>query len=49
MLQWLRQEKDYTIDDDLLALAETNMQVNLFVTQRDADAASQREILARLA
>ncbi len=49
VLHWLRLEKDYTIDDELLALAETNMQVNLVVTQRDADAACQREILARLA
>ena len=49
VLGWLRREKDYAVDDDLLALAETTMQVNLAVTQRDADAASQREILARLA
>jgi hypothetical protein len=49
VLQWLRQEKDYTVDEDLLALAKTNMQVNLVVTQRDADASSQKQILARLA
>ncbi len=49
VLKWLRHEKHYPVDDDLLALAETTMQVNLVVTQRDVDAASQREILARLA
>ena len=49
VLRWLVQEKDYGVDAELLALAETTMQVNLAVTQRDADAASQRQILARLA
>ena len=49
LLLWLRVEKGYAIDDDLVAVAETNMQVNLAVTQKDADASSQRQILARLA
>jgi len=48
VLHWLRHEKNYSVDNELLALAETTMQVNLAVTQRDADAASQRRILARL-
>jgi len=48
VLEWLRHEKDYAVDDDLLALAETTMQVNLAVTQRDAVGASQERIRARL-
>jgi hypothetical protein len=48
VLEWLRREKVYAVDDDLLALAETTMQVNLAVTQRDAVGASQEQIRARL-
>jgi predicted DNA-binding transcriptional regulator AlpA len=49
VLHWLRREKGYSVDDELVALAETTLQVNVAVTQRDADAASQRQILTRLA
>jgi predicted DNA-binding transcriptional regulator AlpA len=49
VLEWLRQQKGYRVDDALLELARTTLQVNLAVDQRDADASSQSEILALLA
>jgi hypothetical protein len=49
LLHWLRLQKNYPIDEDLVALARTTMQVNLAVDLQDADRASQREILAVLA
>ena len=49
VLMWLRAEKGYAIDDQLLDLAQTNMQVNLALNQRDLDRSSSREILALLA
>ncbi|HJW74786.1 MAG TPA: hypothetical protein VJ787_03835, partial [Thermoleophilia bacterium] len=48
VLDWLRDHKGYCVDEELAALARTNMQVNLAIDQRDADASSQREILALL-
>lgn len=48
VLQWLREQKGYSIEDDLMALARTNMQVNLAVNQKDADPSSQDEMLAVL-
>ena len=49
VLDWLREQKSYAIDEDLMALARTNMQVNLAISQKDADDPCQREILALLA
>ena len=49
LLQWLQEQKNYAVDEDLLALARTTMQVNLAIDLRDTDRASQREILGLLA
>ena len=49
VLQWLQEQKNHQVDEDLIALARTTMQVNLAVEQRDADGLSQGEILALLA
>jgi hypothetical protein len=49
VLEWLHEQKNYPVDEDLVALARTTMQVNLAVDQRDADCVCQREILALLA
>ena len=49
VLQWLREQKSYPVEENLMALARANMQVNLAVNQRDADTSSQDEILAALA
>jgi hypothetical protein len=48
LLRWLQEQKNYSIEDALLAVAAMNMQVNLAVDQKDADS-SQSEILAALA
>ena len=49
LLQWLQEQKNYHVNEDLVALARTTMQVNLAVDLQDADRASQSEILALLA
>lgn len=49
LLQWLQEQKNYAVDEDLLALARTTMQVNLAIDLRDTDRVSQSEILALLA
>jgi hypothetical protein len=49
VLAWLREQKSYRIDEDLVAVAKTTMQVNLAIDQRDADAPCQSEIHALLA
>lgn len=49
VLGWLREEKNYPIEEDLADLAYTTMQINLAVGSRDTDHAAQREILALLA
>jgi hypothetical protein len=48
MLDWLQREKGYPVDDRLVELSWTTMQVNLAVSGRDADRHAQREILALL-
>jgi hypothetical protein len=49
VLAWLREQKSYRVDEDLVALAKATMQVNLAIDQKDADASSQSEIRALLA
>ena len=49
VLHWLREQKGYPIDEDLVALAEATMQVNLAVDVKDAVRSSQEGILALLA
>jgi predicted DNA-binding transcriptional regulator AlpA len=46
VLTWLRDSKRYVIDDDLIAMARTNMQLNLAVAQRAADPSAQDAIAA---
>ena len=48
VLGWLREEKNYPIEEDLADLAYTTMQINLAVGSKDTDRAAQREILALL-
>lgn len=48
VLLWLKDTRSYRVDDDLLALAKTNMQVNLAITRKDADDPSQSRILRHL-
>jgi hypothetical protein len=49
VLDWLRDEKQYPVDEALAELARTTMQVNLAVSSRQADQAAQSEIAALLA
>ena len=49
VLGWLREEKNYPTDEDLVELACTTMQINLAVGSKDTDHAAQSEILALLA
>jgi len=49
VLAWLRREKHYRIGDDLMDLAETNMQLNVAVDLLNADPSAQREIDSLLA
>jgi hypothetical protein len=49
VLTWLREQRRYRIEDDLLELAQTNMQVNVAVDQRNADSGTQEAIAAVLA
>ena len=44
LLTWLRDVKRYRVEDDLLALAEANMQVNIAVEERNLDADTQKRI-----
>ena len=46
VLAWLRDSKRYAIADDLIAMAKTNMQLNLAVAQRAADPSAQDVIAA---
>jgi hypothetical protein len=46
VLTWLRDSKRYMIDDDLFAMAKTNMQLNLAVAKRAADPSAQDAIAA---
>jgi hypothetical protein len=48
MLRWLREEKHYSVPDDLLELAEALMQVNIVIEARDADQAEQRRYASLL-
>ena len=48
VLGWLREEKNYPIEEGLAELAYTTMQINLAVGSKDTDRAAQREILALL-
>lgn len=49
LLCWLREQKRYPVADDLIELAETNRQVNLFVANTHRQPAVQDEIRAALA
>lgn len=49
LLCWLREQKRYPVADDLIQLAETNRQVNLFVANTHKQPAVQDEIRAALA
>lgn len=49
VLTWLREQKRYRIEDDLLELAQSNMQVNVAVNQRNADSGTQEAIESLLA
>lgn len=49
LLCWLREQKRYPVADDLIELAETNRQVNLFVANTHKQPAVQNEIRAALA
>lgn len=49
LLHWLRDQKAYKVDQRLLEVAETTMQVNLAVGCKAADRRAQKEILALLA
>jgi hypothetical protein len=49
VLHWLQEQEDYSVDEDLIALAQTTMQVNLAVDLQDTDRSSQGKILALLA
>jgi hypothetical protein len=48
VLGWLREEKDYPIEEDLAELAYITMQINLAVGSKDTDRTAQHEILALL-
>jgi len=48
VLGWLREEKDYPIEEDLVELARITMQINLAVGSKDTDRTAQHEILALL-
>ena len=49
VLTWLREEKNYQIQDDLLELAQTTMQLNIAVDDQNSDRSVQKEILSVLA
>lgn len=49
VLEWLRDEKNYPIDDSLVALAETTMQVNIAVDVPRIDEAFQETVRGLLA
>jgi len=44
VLTWLREQKHYQIQDDLLELAQTTMQVNIAVDDESSDQSLQKEI-----
>ena len=46
VLAWLRDDKRYVIDDDLIAMAKTTRQLNLAVAQRGVDRSVQDELAA---
>jgi hypothetical protein len=46
VLTWLRDAKRYRIDDDLIAMTKTTMQLNLAVAERRMDPSVQDEIAA---
>ena len=48
VLRWLREEKHYSVPDDLLELAEVLLQVNIAVEARDADSTQQRRLASLL-
>lgn len=48
LLCWLREQKQYPIDDELIELAEANRQVNLFISTMHEQPAAQDEIRAAL-
>lgn len=48
VLGWLREEKNYPIEENLAELAYVTMQINLAVGSKDTDRAAQHEILALL-
>jgi hypothetical protein len=49
LLTWLREQKQYPVSDDLIELAETNRQVNLFIGISRELPAVQEEIRSALA
>ena len=49
VLTWLREEKHYQIQDDLLELARTTMQLNIAVDDQNSDRSVQKEIRSVLA
>lgn len=48
LLRWLREQKGYPVESDLIDLAETNRQVNLFIAAASELPAMQEEIRAVL-
>lgn len=44
VLTWLRERKHYQIQDDLLELAQTTMQLNIAVDDQNSDRSLQKEI-----
>ena len=49
LLLWLREEKNYPVEEGLISLAKATMQVNLAVELRDADEILQAELRALVA
>lgn len=49
LLKWLREQRSYPVQDELIDLAETNMQVNIAVNAHNAKPTLQREIRSILA
>jgi hypothetical protein len=49
VLAWLREEKDYSVPQELLEIAAATLQVNLAVEARDADDGAQEELASLLA
>jgi hypothetical protein len=48
LLVWLKNQKSYRVQNELIDLAQTNMQINIAVSQRNADRSMQDDIEALL-